>query len=178
MLTIRLARGGRRNSAFFRIVLTEHSKPADSGFIKVLGWYDPHSKKISLEKEEILQWVKVGAKPSNSLSKLLKQNKVTHKNIKFVPDAKGAPKTKEKKEAAPVKAPAAAVTESPSAGEETGEKQEETKTEAAKEKQEEAKKEAEAPEKEEAPEAAEVEDKTPESNKKDEKPSEKITEEA
>jgi len=103
MLTIRLARGGRRNRAFFRIVLTENSKPSDSGFIKVLGWYDPHSKKISLQKEEVLQWVKVGAKPSNSLSKLLEQNKVTHKNIKFVPDAKGAPKTKEKNASAPAK---------------------------------------------------------------------------
>ncbi len=135
MLTIRLARGGRRNRAFFRIVLTENSKPSDSGFIKVLGWYDPHSKKISLQKEEILQWVKVGAKPSNSLSKLLKQNKVTHKNIKFVPDAKGAPKTKEKKAPAPA---------TPAANEAKEEKQEDVTAEEKK-----------TPEKEEAPEAAE-----------------------
>ena len=174
MLTIRLARGGRRNSAFFRIVLTEKSKPSDSGFIKVLGWYDPHSKKISLQKEEILQWVKVGAKPSNSLSKLLKENKITHKNIKFVPDAKGAPKTKEKK--APAKAPAAKATgekqEDMKAGaEKTAEKEE--SPESAEGKQEDTKTEAEV----EGEKAAEKKESPDQPDKEDKKTSDKISEE-
>jgi small subunit ribosomal protein S16 len=92
MLVIRFLRSGRRNAPFFRIVLTESSKPPKSGFIKVLGWYNPKTKDSSLKREEILGWLNKGAKPSNSLSKLLEQNKVSHKLIKFIPA-----KPKEKK---------------------------------------------------------------------------------
>jgi ribosomal protein S16 len=94
MLAIRLHRAGRRNSSFFRIVLTEKSKPAKSGFKKVLGWYNPHTKESSFKKEEILSHVQNGAQVSNSLAKILTENKITHKNIRFVPDAPG--KTKKK----------------------------------------------------------------------------------
>lgn len=94
MLAIRLHRAGRRNSSFFRIVLTEKSKPAKSGFKKILGWYNPHSKESSFKKEEILMYVQNGAQVSNSLAKILTENKITHKNIKFTPDAPG--KTKKK----------------------------------------------------------------------------------
>jgi small subunit ribosomal protein S16 len=87
MLTIRYLRSGRANSAFFRIVLTEKSKPCDSGFIKILGWYDPNTKKVSLENETILSWVDKGASVSNSVARLLIAHNVKHKNIKFVPDA-------------------------------------------------------------------------------------------
>ncbi len=94
MLAIRLHRAGRRNSSFFRIVLTEKSKPAKSGFKKILGWYNPHTKESSFKKEEILMHVQNGAQVSNSLAKILIENKITHKNIKFNPDAPG--KTKKK----------------------------------------------------------------------------------
>lgn len=97
MLTLRFLRTGRRNRAFFRIVLTEKSKPAKSGFNKILGWYDPKTKKSSFEKEEILKLVKNGAIPSNSLAKLLGEQKVSHKNIKFIPDAPKKAKVKEEK---------------------------------------------------------------------------------
>ena len=100
MLSIRYLRVGRRNKAFFRIVLTEKSKPAKSGFQKVLGWYNPHTKETSLKKEEILKYIGNGAIPSNSVAKLLIDNKITHKNIKFVKDAPG--KTKKEKKEAPV----------------------------------------------------------------------------
>lgn len=94
MLSLRFARAGRRNAAFFRIVLTDHSKPSKSGFIKVLGWYDPKTKKSSVNKEEVLSWVKLGAMPSNSLAKFLESQKISHKNIKFTPDAPKKPKEK------------------------------------------------------------------------------------
>lgn len=95
MLSIRYLRVGRRNSAFFRVVLTEKSKPANSGFQKVLGWYNPHTKEASLNKEEILKYIDNGAVPSNSVAKLLIDNKITHKNIQFVKDAPGKTKKKQ-----------------------------------------------------------------------------------
>jgi ribosomal protein S16 len=36
MLKIRLARHGRKKAPFYRIVLTEHTKPAQSGYQTVL----------------------------------------------------------------------------------------------------------------------------------------------
>jgi len=104
MLTMRFLRAGRKNQAFFRIVLTESSKPPKSGFIKILGWYNPHSKENSLKKEEILSWLDKGAKPSNSLAKLFKEAGMKHKQINFIPDTKKAPK--EKDESKPKEKPA------------------------------------------------------------------------
>jgi len=99
MLTIRFLRQGRKNQAFFRVVLTEKGNPPKSRFQKIFGWYNPKTKESSLNKEEILSWVEKGAKPSNSVAKLLIAQKITHKNIKFVPDAPG--EKKEKGEAKP-----------------------------------------------------------------------------
>ena len=110
MLALRFTRAGRRNSAFFRIVLTDHSKSSKSGFIKVLGWYDPKTKKSSLEREAVLDWIKLGAKPSNSLAKFLNDQKISHKNIVFVADAPKKPKVKEEKAEKP-KQPSPAPTE-------------------------------------------------------------------
>ena len=97
MLEMRFLRAGRRNKSFFRIVLTEKSKPCKSGFIKILGWYDPHTKESSFDKEEILAWANKGAWASNSVAKLLNENKIEHKCIKFKPKA---PKDSKKEEVA------------------------------------------------------------------------------
>ncbi len=94
MLAIRFLRSGRTNQAFFRVVLTQKSNPPKSKFIKVFGWYNPKTKESSLDKEEILEWVGKGAKPSNSLAKLLIANNITHKHIVYVPDAPGKKKAK------------------------------------------------------------------------------------
>lgn len=94
MLAIRFLRSGRKNRAFFRIVLTENSKPPKSNYVKELGWFDPHSKQTSLKTEEILKYLDHGAKPSNSVAKLLIANKIKHKQVVFVPDA---PKKKKSK---------------------------------------------------------------------------------
>jgi len=95
MLAIRYLRSGRTNKAFFRIVLTESSKPSKSGFIKVLGWYNPHTKENSLSKEEIIKWLDQGAQASNSVSKLLNDNGIKHKGANFV---KSNPRPKKGKE--------------------------------------------------------------------------------
>ena len=94
MLRIRYMRTGRRNSAFFRVVLTDRKKPTDSGFIKVLGWYNPHTKETSLEKEAILKCLDNGAVPTNSISKLFEKNSIKHKMVKFVKEKEKAPKKK------------------------------------------------------------------------------------
>lgn len=71
MLTIRLARWGKHKSPFYRIVLTEHTKPAQSGYMKVLGWFDPINHKMEANVEEIKKYISNWAKPSERVAKLL-----------------------------------------------------------------------------------------------------------
>jgi small subunit ribosomal protein S16 len=77
MLKIRLARAGKRNSPFFRVVLTEHTAPSKSGYKDVLGFYNPISKEFSLKDAEkvktyLSQWVQL----SPRIQKLVKMNNI------------------------------------------------------------------------------------------------------
>ena len=44
MLKIRLTRRGKKNKAFFRIVVAEHTSPIKGRFLEVLGFLNPHTK--------------------------------------------------------------------------------------------------------------------------------------
>jgi small subunit ribosomal protein S16 len=70
MLRIRLSRHGRTHRPFFRIVLTEHTKPVKSGYQQVLGWYDPINHKQDLDIDAIKEWISKGAQPSERVAKL------------------------------------------------------------------------------------------------------------
>jgi small subunit ribosomal protein S16 len=95
MLKIRLARVGKKHFPFFRVVLTEDSAPAKSNFIEVLGHYSPLTKKLVVKKERILYWLKIGAKPSESLhNRLVDEGIIEGKKLK-----RPTFKKKEKKEA-------------------------------------------------------------------------------
>lgn len=66
MLTIRLARIGKRNKAQFQIVLQEHTVAPGGKHVEILGSYDPHSKKEVLKAERIKYWVSQGAQISDT----------------------------------------------------------------------------------------------------------------
>ncbi len=76
MLVIRLSRKGRRNRPIYRIVVAEHSRPTDGKFVEVVGSYNSIAtdKPLSVEKDRVEYWMSKGAKPSNTVAKLL--NKV------------------------------------------------------------------------------------------------------
>lgn len=71
---IRFSRAGRKRAPHFRIVVTEKQKPAKSGEIDILGWYDPRTKKYELDMEKVRTRVEQGAQMSESFTKLLKNN--------------------------------------------------------------------------------------------------------
>lgn len=71
MLVLRLARTGRKGAPFFRIVLTEHSKPVKVWYKEVLGWYNPLNHKMEVNADRVKELVANGAKPSERLAKLL-----------------------------------------------------------------------------------------------------------
>lgn len=80
MVVIRLARGGSKNRPFYNIVVTDSRNRRDGRFIERVGFYNP----VANEKEERVRftfdrlnyWVGVGAQVSDSVAKLLKEQKV------------------------------------------------------------------------------------------------------
>ena len=71
MLTIRLSRQGRTKRPFYRIVLTEHTKPVKFWYKEILGHFDPLNHKLEVQVEQIKAWIEKGAKPSERVAKLL-----------------------------------------------------------------------------------------------------------
>lgn len=74
MLKIRLSRAWRKNLPFYRIVLTEAKKAPQHGYQKVLGFYNPTTKELKIDKAEAEVHVKNGAQYSPSLKKILERN--------------------------------------------------------------------------------------------------------
>jgi small subunit ribosomal protein S16 len=66
MLTIRFNRIGKKNKAYFRLVVQEHTIAPGGGHVEILGSYDPHLKKDSLKPERIKYWVAKGVKFSDT----------------------------------------------------------------------------------------------------------------
>ena len=71
MLKIRLSRQGRKGRPFYRIVLTEHTKPVKSSFMEVFGWFDPLAHKVEVNVEMIKLWISKWAQLSERLAKIL-----------------------------------------------------------------------------------------------------------
>ena len=63
---IRLQRHGKKNFAFFHIVVADSRSPRDGRYIEQIGSYNPNTNPatIVLNSEKALAWVKVGAQPS------------------------------------------------------------------------------------------------------------------
>ena len=139
MLVIRLARGGRSKYPVYRIVAAESSRAATGKFVEVLGHYNPHTKDLVIKKEETIKRLNHGAQPSNSVIKLLKQEKIDlpswvkleTKNRKpknepeEVPEEKAAPaeeaEVRNEATEAPAEAPAEETVEAPESEERVAE---------------------------------------------------------
>ena len=102
MLVIRLARTGKKKQAYFRVVVQEKQKSPTSKFIEILGNYNPHTKKLTIDSEKTIEYMSKGAQPSNSLAKLLKKEGVKLPKWVKIAERNRAPKKVEE-----VKAPEA-----------------------------------------------------------------------
>ncbi len=76
MLVIRLARTGRAKYPTYRIVAAESARAATGKFIAVLGHYNPHTKELVVNHDEVTKRISQGAQPSNTVVKLLMREKV------------------------------------------------------------------------------------------------------
>jgi small subunit ribosomal protein S16 len=71
MLTIRFNRTGRKNRAYFRVVVQEHTVAPGGRHVEVLGSYDPHMKQAVLKADRIQYWMSQGAQVSDTAYNLL-----------------------------------------------------------------------------------------------------------
>ena len=76
MLAIRMTRHGTKKRPYFHIVVADSRSPRDGRFIEKLGTYNPllpreHEQRLTMEKERIAHWLKVGARPSDRVAKFL-----------------------------------------------------------------------------------------------------------
>lgn len=71
MVTIRLARFGRKKGAFYRIVALDSTKKTAGANLGVLGYWNPVKNTLKVEKEKVDAWVKNGAQMSATVKKLL-----------------------------------------------------------------------------------------------------------
>lgn len=92
LLVIRLARTGKKKQAYFRIVVADKRRAVTSKFIEILGNYDPHAKKLSLNQEKLEEYIKNGAQPSNSVAKLLAKEGLKLPKWVNITEKKRAPK--------------------------------------------------------------------------------------
>jgi small subunit ribosomal protein S16 len=77
MITIRLKRHGKTHFATYRVVVQDAAKHPTSGkVVAYVGNYNPHTKEVNLNKEQIEKYLSNGAQPSPRVVKLLKDAKI------------------------------------------------------------------------------------------------------
>lgn len=78
MLTIRLARIGKKKKPFYRVVVIERKRSRDGRTVDAVGTYDPLKKpaEIKLDAERIKYWLGHGAQPSDTVRSFLRLQKI------------------------------------------------------------------------------------------------------
>jgi len=122
MLAIKLQRVGKKKQGSFRVVVSEKRSKMSSS-IEDLGFFNPYSDKLSINKERVSYWMKEGAQPTDSIFNLLVtagivegKKKAVHAKSKKVPEevkAQPAQKPAEQVAEVPVEAPAEKPAEAP-----------------------------------------------------------------
>jgi small subunit ribosomal protein S16 len=76
-VSIRLRREGALNRPYYKVVVADSRSPRDGKFIEIIGTYDPkkptHNSTLKLDRAEY--WISKGARPSDTVRSLIKQNK-------------------------------------------------------------------------------------------------------
>jgi small subunit ribosomal protein S16 len=77
MLRIRMRKPGKiaKGRYHFKIVVIEGSHSRDARFVEQIGHYDPSRELLKIEIERYENWVKKGAKPTETVASLYKRYK-------------------------------------------------------------------------------------------------------
>ncbi|WP_297527431.1 30S ribosomal protein S16 [Thiohalobacter sp.] len=78
MVTIRLARGGAKKRPFYHIVVTDSRNRRDGRYIERLGFFNPvaggEEERLRVNRERVAYWQGHGAKLSDRVAALIKQD--------------------------------------------------------------------------------------------------------
>jgi small subunit ribosomal protein S16 len=75
MLKLRLKKIGRKNQISYKLVVTIDKTSRNSISIENLGYYNPTTKKLNLNKKKIVEWINKGVQPTTTVKHLL--NKIS-----------------------------------------------------------------------------------------------------
>lgn len=79
---MRLTRMGSKRNPFYRIVVADSRSPRDGRIIEQVGTYNPVSKEeenVKLDEEKVFDWLKKGAKPSDTVRNILSKRGIMEK---------------------------------------------------------------------------------------------------
>ena len=71
MLKIRLKRMGAKKNPSYRIIVINSTTKREGRPIEELGYYNPKTKEMKLNKESALSWVSKGAQPTDTVKYLI-----------------------------------------------------------------------------------------------------------
>jgi small subunit ribosomal protein S16 len=76
MLAISLMRMGAKGKPFYRVVVKEKRSKRDGAYLENVGTYNPMTNpaEVSLKHDRIQYWIGVGAKPTETVASLIKNN--------------------------------------------------------------------------------------------------------
>lgn len=86
MVVIRLRRTGKTKQPSYRLVVADKRSPRDGKFIEIIGHYNPirQPKELVVKNDRARYWLGVGAQPSDTVARLLKQVNVLDAGGKIV----------------------------------------------------------------------------------------------
>ena len=75
MVKIRLQRAGKKKAPFYHIVIADSKTPRDGKIIEQIGTYNPMTEpsELVLDREKVAQWIKNGAKPTETVKRLIEK---------------------------------------------------------------------------------------------------------
>ena len=77
MVKIRLQRVGKKKAPFYHVVVADSRKARNGRIIEQIGTYDPmtNPSTVILNKELVEKWIKNGAKPTDTVKRLIDEAK-------------------------------------------------------------------------------------------------------
>ena len=114
MLKIRLKRLGAKKAPIYRVIVINSTTKREGRPIEELGYYNPKTKEMKLNKASAESWISKGAQPTDTVAYLLKNcnddGSLNYKKSDVVKLSKKAKAKQEAEAAAKAEAEAAAAT--------------------------------------------------------------------
>ncbi len=78
---IRLRRMGAKKNPFYRVIVADSRAARNGRFIEEIGYYDPltEPKTVKIDNEKAIKWLNNGAKPTDTVDRLFRENGIYEK---------------------------------------------------------------------------------------------------